>query len=194
MILLQEGSAGLNAKLFDQSNPQISTSDPKARPIWNPTMDAPKLWSNKTTRNSLGYFTANPRVTRAQDRTKLLELSSNMPCAVDCTMLPAPNILAEQQSSPTKNTEPAVTHFLDYAATNPSAIIQYKAGNMILHIYIDSSYLSEPRVCSCTGGHNYLSLLPTDLKKYPNFPPPANGPIHTECRILKHVVASASEA
>ena len=31
-------------------------------------------------------------------------------------------------------------------------------------------------------------------KKSPNLPPPANGPIHTECRILKHVVASAAEA
>ena len=31
-------------------------------------------------------------------------------------------------------------------------------------------------------------------EKSPNLPPPANGPIHTECRILKHVVASAAEA
>ena len=31
-------------------------------------------------------------------------------------------------------------------------------------------------------------------KKSPNLPPPANGPIHTECRILKHVVASAAKA
>ena len=47
--------------------------------------------------------------------------------AVDCTMLPALNTLAEQQSSLTKNTEAAISHFLDYAATNPSAIIQYKS-------------------------------------------------------------------
>ena len=44
--------------------------------------------------------------------------------AVDCTILPVLNTLAEQQSSPTKNTEAAITHFLDYAATNPSVIIQ----------------------------------------------------------------------
>ena len=31
-------------------------------------------------------------------------------------------------------------------------------------------------------------------KKYPNLPPPTNGPIHTECRIFKHVVASAVKA
>ena len=114
--------------------------------------------------------------------------------AVDCTMLPALNTLAEQQSSPTKNTEAAITHFLDYAATNPSAIIHYKASDMILHIDSDASYLSEPRARSRTGGHYYLSSLPTNPEKYTNLPPPANGPIHTECIILKHVVASASKA
>ena len=59
--------------------------------------------------------------------------------ALDCTMLPALNILAKQQSSLTKNMEAAITHFIDYAATNPSAIIQYKASDMILHIDIDAS-------------------------------------------------------
>ena len=75
-----------------------------------------------------------------------------------------------------------------------SAIIQYKASDMILHIYIDASYLSEPWARSRTGGYYCLSSLPTDPKKAPNLPPPENGPIYTECRILKHVVASAAEA
>ena len=109
-------------------------------------------------------------------------------------MLPALKTLAEQQSSPTKNTEAEITHLLDYAATNPSAIIQYKASNVILHIDSDTSYPSETRARSRTGGHYYLSSLPTNPKTYPNLLPPANGPIHTECRILKHVVASAAEA
>ena len=61
---------------------------------------------------------------------------------VNWTMLPALNTLAEQQSSPIKNTEALITHFLDYAAINPSAIIQYKASNMILHFDSDVSYLS----------------------------------------------------
>ena len=65
---------------------------------------------------------------------------------------------------------------------------------MIFQIYSDTSYLSEPRARSPTGGGYYLNSLPTDPKKFPNLPPPANGPIHTECRILKHVVASAAEA
>ena len=56
----------------------------------------------------------------------------------DCTMIPSLNTLSEQQSSPTKNTEAAITHFLDYAATNPSAIIQYKSSDMILRIDSDA--------------------------------------------------------
>ena len=114
--------------------------------------------------------------------------------AVDCTMIPALSTLAEQQSSPTKNTEAAITHFLDYEATNPYAIIQYKGSDMILHIDSDASYLSEPRACSLTGGNYYLSSLTTDPKKSPNLLSSANDPIHTECRILQHMVASASEA
>ena len=94
-------------------------------------------------------------------------------------MLPALNTLAEQQSSPTINTEASINHFLEYAATNLSAIIQYKASDMILHIDSDASYLSEPRARSRTGGHYYLSSIPTDPKKSPNFPPPENVPIYT---------------
>ena len=67
-------------------------------------------------------------------------------------MLPSHNKLAEQQSSPTKNTEASITQFLDYAATNPSAIIQYKSSDTIIHIDIDASYLSEPRACSSKEG------------------------------------------
>ena len=57
--------------------------------------------------------------------------------AVDFTMVSALNTLEEQQSNPNKNTEAAITQFLDYAATNPYAIIQYKSSNMILHIDSD---------------------------------------------------------
>ena len=108
-------------------------------------------------------------------------------------MLTALNALVEQQSNPTKNTEAAITQFLDYASTNPSAIIQYKSSDIILHIDSYESYISEPPACSRTGGHYYVSSLPTNPEKYPNLPPPENVPIHMECIILKHMVASADE-
>ena len=43
---------------------------------------------------------------------------------VDFTMLPSIRTIAEQQSNPAKNTEAAIRQFLNYAATNPSPIIQ----------------------------------------------------------------------
>ena len=109
-------------------------------------------------------------------------------------MIPALNKISDQDSNPTKNTEAAVTQFLDYAATNLSAIFQYKSSDTIIHIESYASYLSEPRAHRCTGGHYYLISLPADPEKYPNLPPPENGPIPTEYRILKHVVASSAKA
>ena len=109
-------------------------------------------------------------------------------------MLPALNTLVEQQSNPTKNTEAARTQFLDCVATNTSAIIQYKSSDIILHIDSYEFYLSEPQARSFTGGHYYLISLPTNPKKALNLPPLENGPIHTECIILKHVVVSAAKA
>ena len=178
MGLLQDGSSGINAKLCYQSTPHISTSHPKARLICTPSMDVPKLWCNKATHNPLGYFTANPREMKRRIQ-KNIRTFLYYACAVGCIMLPALNTLAEQQSIPTKNTEATITHLLEYTATNPSAVIQYKSSDMILHIDSDASYLSDPRACSRTGGHYYLNLLPTDPKKDPNLPPPENGPIHT---------------
>ena len=107
-------------------------------------------------------------------------------------MLPSLNILAEQQSISTKNMEAAIPNFLAYEANNLSAIIQYKSSDMIIHIDSDTSYISDPRACSCTVGQYYLTN--NWPEKSPNLLPPANGPIHTEYRISKHVVASASEA
>ena len=47
MGLLKEGSIGLNAKLCDQSTPQISTYQSKARTICTPSMNAPKYGATK---------------------------------------------------------------------------------------------------------------------------------------------------
>ena len=44
---------------------------------------------------------------------------------------------------------------------------------------------------------HWVALLPqldtNRSEKYPNLPSPENGPIHTECRILNHVVASVAK-
>ena len=64
-----------------------------------------------------------------------------------------------------------VKQFLDYAVTHPSAIVTYRASDMVLTTHIDASYLSETNTRSCAGGHFYmLDSSPT---------PPNNGAILT---------------
>ena len=62
---------------------------------------------------------------------------------------------------------------------------------MCLKIDSDASYLVAPRSKSRIGGYFYLGSHPIS----PKFTPPClNGPIHIECKLLKHVVSSAAEA
>ena len=58
---------------------------------------------------------------------------------------------------------------------------------MIYHTYQSQGHADVLGV-TITSAH----YQPT-RKKSPNLPPPENVPIHTECRILMHVVASAAE-
>ena len=61
---------------------------------------------------------------------------------------------------------------------------------MQLHIDLDAAYLVAPKANSRIAGFYYCST-----KKDPRFtPPPLNGPVHVECRVLRHVVTSAAEA
>jgi hypothetical protein len=75
---------------------------------------------------------------------------------------------------------------LDYIATQEDAVITYKASDMILAVHSDASYLSEPKARSRAGGHFFLSAA-VDA-------PPNNGAILNIAHIIKHVMASATEA
>jgi hypothetical protein len=83
----------------------------------------------------------------------------------------------------------ALVQLLDYAATHPNAAIRFHKSAMILYIHSDASYLSKPKARSWVGGYFYLGKPnePTDNPK-------PNGPIHVESRILKNIMAAASEA
>jgi hypothetical protein len=65
--------------------------------------------------------------------------------AIDSTMLVALGTPASQQTAATLTTEKAITQFLDYAATNPDAVIRYHPSKMILNLHSDALYLSEPK-------------------------------------------------
>jgi hypothetical protein len=112
--------------------------------------------------------------------------------AVDPIMLPALSEISSQQARPTSLTVDKCTQLLDYAATYPDAVIRYHACGMILHIDTDAAYLVLPKARSRIAGHYFLSDMPPPPPTKPN--PRPNGPIHTECRTLRHVVSSAAEA
>jgi len=106
--------------------------------------------------------------------------------AVDSTILIGLSSLAAAQSLPTVYTLYLVKWLLDYAATNPDAILTYEKSDMVLAIHSDASYLSEPSARSRVGGHFFCSSDVDD--------PPDNGAILNISKILKAVMSSAAEA
>jgi Reverse transcriptase (RNA-dependent DNA polymerase) len=110
--------------------------------------------------------------------------------AIDSTMLVALGTLASAQTRATLHTEVLITHFLDYAATNPDASVRYYPSNMILNIHSDASYLSEPQARSRAGGIFYMSANPTKENPIPKL----NGAVHITSKIMKNVLASVAEA
>ena len=82
----------------------------------------------------------------------------------------------------------AITHLLNYTATNQNTKKWYKKIEIILHIHRDGSYLSTPESFSRIEGHFFLSENtpnPTKCK--------CNGPKHIIVKILKNIMGSASE-
>jgi hypothetical protein len=76
--------------------------------------------------------------------------------------------------------------FLDYMSMMEEAILTFNASDMVLAIHSDASYLSEPVARSCAGGHFFLSSN-AEI-------PPNNGAVLNIAHIIKHVMASATEA
>ena len=106
--------------------------------------------------------------------------------AVDGTMLTALSAIASSQAKPTQLTMHKIKLFLDYAATNPDAVLTYRASDMVLAVHSDASYLSEPKARSRAGGHFFMS------NDTPN--PPNNGAVLNLAQIIKAVMTSAAEA
>jgi hypothetical protein len=109
--------------------------------------------------------------------------------AVDNTMHVALGTLAAAQTQGTAQTMDAAVQLLNYAATHPDAAVRFYKSDMILYIHSDASYLSEPKARSRVGGYFYLGNY-----NEPADNPHPNGPIHVESRIMKNVMAAASEA
>ena len=107
--------------------------------------------------------------------------------AIDSTMLTALSALASKQASPTQKTMEKCKQFLDYAASQPEAVVTYKTSDMKLAIHSDASYLSEPKARSRAGGYFFLT-------KNANSTDPDNGAVLNVAQIIKAVMSSAAEA
>ena len=108
---------------------------------------------------------------------------------IDYTILPAINEIAAQQAHPTKQTQIKTQRLMDYVNTYEHAHIRYHASDMVLHIDSDAAYLVAPKARSRVAGYFHLSDHPKVTKH-----PKLNGAILVECKTLRHVVSSATEA
>jgi hypothetical protein len=106
--------------------------------------------------------------------------------ACDPTLLAAVNTIGSRQAKGTEAVRQACHQLLDYCATHPNAAIRYTASDMILALDTDASYLSDLDGKSRAAAYMYLSK-----KDQPDF---NNGAIMVLSTIIKHVMASASEA
>jgi hypothetical protein len=105
---------------------------------------------------------------------------------MDSSMLPALRMLATQQATPTKNMMNKIKQFLDYASTNPDAVVTYHVCNMVLAGHSDALYLSKSNARSRAGGHFFM---PSIVELLPN-----NGAVSTISQIIKAVTSLAAEA
>jgi hypothetical protein len=106
--------------------------------------------------------------------------------AVDSSMLTPLSALASEQAAPTEKTMQNCLQFLDYAASQDKAIVNYRASDMKLAIHSDASYLSKPKARSRAGGHMFMAgseEIPIN-----------NGAVLNISQIIKAVMSSAAEA
>ena len=64
--------------------------------------------------------------------------------AIDNTIAHMMNHIRLQKSKGTKKLMQAITHFLEYAASNPNAKIIYRKSDMLYKIDLDAAYLVCP--------------------------------------------------
>jgi hypothetical protein len=106
--------------------------------------------------------------------------------AFNSTILVGLSSLTAAQAKPTKHTVFLIKWLLDYAATNPDAILTYKKSNMVIAVHSDASYLSKPSACSRVGGYFFCSSNVDD--------PLNNIAVLNISKILKAVMSSAAKA
>ena len=106
-------------------------------------------------------------------------------------MLVALNEIETRQANPTPSTKAKLEYLMDYAATHPDTTVRFHASNMILHVDSDAAYLVLPKVRSQISSYYYLADKPPLPPENPN--PIINGAVHVERKVVRNVIASATE-
>ena len=99
------------------------------------------------------------------------------------TVLMALSTIASEQTKGMERTLEKAYQVLDYLATHPNAVVQFRASDMVMNIH------SEPNARSRACGHFFMGSLPRN-----GDPIKLNGAFHMLCSILRFVVVSAAEA
>lgn len=108
--------------------------------------------------------------------------------ALDMTILTSLNAIASEHVKPMERTTTRVHQLLDYMGTHPTAVIRFRASDMILNVHSDASYLSAGKARSRAGGYFFLGSLPKN-----KLPLLLNDNVHITCSTLKLVAALAVE-
>jgi hypothetical protein len=184
----QDRSVDLYMPGYIKSAPHKYQHPVPARPEHSPHMWNPPIYCAKT------QFVSDPTpspVISDKDVNKLQQLTGTLlyyARAVDPTLIMPMNVLASEQSNATEVTAEKVIKLLNYCNTHPETEIHYHSSDMILHIHIDASYLSENEAKSRAGGFFYMVNTTKNDKKL------TNGAILIVSKIIKHVMSSAAEA
>ena len=83
--------------------------------------------------------------------------------AVDDTMLPALNNIDTIKTKLTEHTQQKAQHFMDYAATYPSAYLRYYASDVVLIIDIDVPYIVLPNAHIQLTAYSYFKKIDIEL-------------------------------
>ena len=105
---------------------------------------------------------------------------------VDLTIMVALGSIYFKQANRNETTSQSINQFLNYNVSHPDSTISYKESDMVLYVHCDGSYLSKSQNCirDMEGfflGSQYFDQIDN------------NGAIITISKIIKNIMASASE-
>ena len=163
---------------YDHPNPNNPKLSPHVhRPIEygaNPQISTPEDTSNTLDTKGINrlqvIFVVLQYVAREVKNKLLVDLST----------------IGIHQATATENANTAITQLLDYVATYPDDGILFRASGMVLAAHAYAGFLNGTKARSRSGAHIFLTEYVAT--------PPLNGENLTIAKIIKPVIASASEA